>query len=62
MPKAHHLQFVKAAFREKSVWTAGELAALAMAHEALRVLGVSKLTLAILHEQVVEIRCRNWWR
>lgn len=101
MPKAHHLQFVKAAFREKSGWTAGalaarmechertvrrcmdhlrdverwpiesgksgyflreaslaetritaphEVAALAMAHEALRVLGVSKLALEIRGE------------
>ena len=101
MPKAHHLQFVKAALQEKSVWTAGalaarmechertvrrcmdhlrdvekwpieagksgyslrepslaetritapqEVAALAMAHEALRVLGVSKLALEIRGE------------
>ena len=155
MPKAHHLQFIKSAFREKETWTAGELAtrmechertvrrcmdhlrdhekwpieagkigyflrepslaetrvtapqevaALAMVYEALRLLGVSKLameirgelakvcrrdgirwddlgeviqqrapsgeilldraihgqlTLAILHEQVVEIRYRK---
>ncbi len=101
MPKPHHVQFVKSAFRERGMWTAGvlaarmecsertvrrcvehlrdcekwpiesgkagyflrepslaetritapqEVAALAMAHEALRLLGVSKLALEIRGE------------